>query len=155
MTDNNSVSINGRLVREAEIRYSTSGTAILKFSIAVNRSVKKGDKWEDEASFFDCTMFGKMAESVNRYLEKGKQISVLGELVQNRWEKDGQKHSRVEIIVNRLQLLGSKDEKATYQKPQQGTPQPSYTAQQRPNTPEYFQDDSGEFGFGDDSQIPF
>ena len=155
MTDNNIVSINRRLTREAELKFTSSGTAILKFSIAVNRSVKKGEKWEDEVSFFDCTMFGKMAESVNRYLEKGKQISVLGELVQNRWEKDGQKHSRVEIIVNRLQLLGSKDEKATYQKPQQGT-QPSYTAQQRPNTPENFQDDSGEFGFGDDdSQIPF
>ena len=151
MTDNNSVSINGRLVREAELKFTQGGTAILKFSIAVNRSVKKGEKWEDEASFFDCTMFGKMAESVNKYLEKGKQVSLIGELVQNRWEQDGQKHSRVEIIVNRLQLLGSKDEKATYQKPQ--TPQPSYTAQQRPNTPENFQDDSA--WLFDDSQIPF
>ena len=148
MTDNNVLSINGRLVRESELRFSTSGTAILKFSIAVNRSVKKGDKWEDEASFFDCTFFGKMAESVNKYLEKGKQVSIIGELVQNRWEKDGQKHSKVEIIINRLQLLSSKDEqkqeKPSYQKPQQ-----------RPNTPENFHDDSAQFGFGNDDQIPF
>ena len=74
MTDNNVVSINGRLVRDAELRFSTSGAAVLRFSIAVNRSVKKGDKWEDEASFFDCTMFGKMAESVSKYLNKGKQV---------------------------------------------------------------------------------
>ena len=148
MKDLNSVNLIGRLTRDAELRYSSDGTAILKFSIAVNRSVKKGDKWEDEASFFDCTMFGKMAESVNKYLEKGKQVSIIGELVQNRWEKDGQKHSRVEIIVNKLQLLGSNDDKPDYTKPQQGT-QPSYTAQQRPNTPENFVDDSGDFG------IPF
>jgi single-strand DNA-binding protein len=110
MTDNNVVSINGRLVREAELRFSTSGAVVLRFSIAVNRSVKKGDKWEDEASFFDCAMFGKMAEGVSEYLSKGKQVSIIGELVQNRWEKDGEKRSKVEIIVNKLQLLGGKDE---------------------------------------------
>ena len=152
MTDNNVLSINGRLVRESELRFSTSGTAILKFSIAVNRSVKKGDKWEDEASFFDCTFFGKMAESVNKYLEKGKQVSIVGELVQNRWEKDGKQHSKVEIIVNKLQLIylyhfkdEQKQEKPSYQKPQQ-----------RQNTPENFQDDSGDLGIDDDfSKIPF
>lgn len=137
MTDNNIVSINGRLVREAESKFTQGGTAILKFSIAVNRSVKKGDKWEDEASFFDCTMFGKMAESVSHYLEKGKQVSIIGELVQNRWENDGQKHSKVEIIVNKLQLLGSKDDK------------PGQNAD-LPNTPENFKDDSFDY-----SQIPF
>ena len=122
MTDNNVVSINGRLVRDAELRFSTSGAAVLRFSIAVNRSVKKGDKWEDEASFFDCTMFGKMAESVSKYLNKGKQVSIIGELVQNRWEKDGQSRSKVEIIVNKLQLLGGKDEqKQSYQQEPQGT----------------------------------
>ena len=143
MTDNNSVSINGRLVREAILSYSNGGTAILKFSIAVNRSVKKGDKWEDEASFFDCVMFSKMAESVNKYLEKGKQVSIIGELKQERWEKDGKQNSKVVIVVEKLQLLGSKDEqKQSYQKSEA-------------NTPENFQDDSAQFGFGDDSSIPF
>ena len=127
MTDNNVLSINGRLVRESELRFSTSGTAILKFSIAVNRSVKKGDKWEDEASFFDCTFFGKMAESVNKYLEKGKQVSIIGELKQERWEKDGKQNSRIVIVVEKLQLLGSKDEqkqnKTSYQKPGQQGPE--------------------------------
>jgi len=137
MTDNNSVSINGRLVREAELKFSTGGTAILKFSIAVNRSVKKGDKWEDEASFFDCTFFGKMAESVNQYLSKGKQVSIVGELVQNRWEKDGKQMSRVEINVNHVQLIGGKSDK------------PEQQNADLPNTPENFVDDYG------DLQIPF
>lgn len=139
MTDNNIVSINGRLVREAELKYASSGTAILNFSIAVNRSVKKGDKWEDEASFFDCTFFGKMAESVKKYLEKGKQVSIIGELVQNRWEKDGEKRSRVGIIVNKLQLLGGKDEQK----------------QEKPSYQENFQDDGAQIGFSDDPSIPF
>lgn len=129
MNDMNVVAINGRLVREAELRFSTSGTVVLRFSIAVNRSVKKGDKWEDEASFFDCTMFGKMAESVSKYLNKGKQVSIIGELVQNRWEQDGQSRSKVGIIVNKLQLLGSKDDSnQSYRK-------------QEPQGPENFEDD--------------
>lgn len=127
MTDNNSVSINGRLVRDAELRFSTSGAVVLRFSIAVNRSVKKGDRWEDEASFFDCAMFGKMAEGVSKYLSKGKQVSIIGELVQNRWEKDGQSRSNVEIIVNKLQLLGGKDEQKQ--------------DRQEPQGPENFEDD--------------
>ena len=139
MTDMNSVVLIGRLTRDSELKYSTSGNAICSFSLAVNRSVKKGEKWEDEASFFDCTMFGKMAESVNKYLEKGKQVSIVGELVQNRWENDGQKHSKVEIIVNKLQLLGGKSDKPEQQK-----------REDLPNTPENFQGDSL-----DDSMIPF
>ena len=148
MNDMNSVCLVGRLVREAILSYSNGGTAILKFSIAVNRSVKKGDKWEDEASFFDCVMFSKMAESVNKYLEKGKQVSIIGELKQERWDKDGKQNSKVVIVVEKLQLLGSKDdkkqEKTSYQKPEA-----------RQNTPENFHDDSAQFGFGNDDQIPF
>jgi len=107
--------------------------AIGKFSIASNRSVKKNDKWEDEAGFYDCVMFGKMAQSVNQYLTKGQQVSIAGEIRQERWEKDGQARSKVVIIVNHLQLMGGKDDKQIYQK-----------SQQKPNTPENFVDDSSE-----------
>jgi single-strand DNA-binding protein len=82
--------------------------AICRFSIAVNRRKRTADnRWEDEANFFDCTMFGKSAESINQYLEKGRQVSIIGELRQSRWEQDGQSRSRVEIAVNSLQLLSS------------------------------------------------
>ena len=110
MRDLNQVILVGRLTRDPELKYTTSGTAILGFDIAVNRSVKKGDKWTDEASFFNCTLFGKQAEAVSKYMEKGKQVAISGELTQDRWEKDGQKHSRVKIICNSLQLLGGKSE---------------------------------------------
>ncbi|MGE4453913.1 MAG: single-stranded DNA-binding protein [Sphaerochaeta sp.] len=106
--DLNVVALVGRLTRDSELRYSNGGMAIARFSIAVNRRKRSGDNnWEDEANFFDCAMFGKSAESLNQYLEKGRQVSIIGELRQNRWEQDGQSRSRVEIAVNSLQLLSS------------------------------------------------
>ena len=61
-SDLNMVAITGRLTRDSELRYTNGGMAIAKFSIAVNRRTKKGDQWAEEASFFDCSMFGKSAE---------------------------------------------------------------------------------------------
>jgi len=108
MTDLNQVVLVGRLTRDAELKYTNSGFAILKFSLAVNRSVKKDDSWQDEVSFFNAVIFGKRAESLAQYMLKGKQIGIAGELKQDRWEQDGQSRSRVEIVVNNLQFLGSK-----------------------------------------------
>ena len=110
MTDINHVVIVGRLTRDAETRYTTGGTCTAKVSIATNRSVKKNDAWQDEASFFDVTLWGKMAEGLSKYLTKGQQIAVDGELRQERWEKDGQKNSKVVIVANSVQLLGGKRE---------------------------------------------
>jgi len=107
MTDINRVFLVGRLTRDADLQFTNSGTPISKFSIAVNRSKKNGDKWEDEVSFFDITQWGKMAESLVKYLLKGKQIAVEGELRQSRWEKDGQPYSKVEIQASHIQLLSS------------------------------------------------
>jgi len=107
-SDLNSVILVGRLTRESEIRYSQNGGAVVRFSIAINRRKRTGEnKWEDEANFFDCVYFGKAAESINQYLEKGRQVAIQGELRQNRWEQDGQARSKVEVMVNNLQLLSS------------------------------------------------
>jgi single-strand DNA-binding protein len=106
MADINQVVLVGRLVRDAELRYTSAGTAVSKFSLAINRRVKKGDQWMDEVSYFDITLWGKQAESLSKYLIKGKQIGVNGELRQNRWEQDGQKRSKIEINANNIQLLG-------------------------------------------------
>lgn len=104
--DLNSVTLIGRLTRDAEIRYTQSGTAIVKFSLAQTHRKKTGDTWSDESHFFDVVMMGKSAESVHRYLTKGKQIAIQGELRQNRWEQDGQPRSKIEIFAFSLQLLG-------------------------------------------------
>lgn len=105
--DINQVILVGRVTRDAELRYTASGAALCAFAIAVNRRVKKGEQWLDEASFFDLTLWDKQAENLSKYLLKGTQVAVQGELRQDRWEKDGQKMSKVQVFVNNLQLLGS------------------------------------------------
>ena len=128
--DMNTVILIGRLTKDAELTYANNGTALSKYSIAV------GEKYKDkeETSFFSCTMFGKTAEGLSKYLEKGKQVCIQGKLKQDTWEKDGQKRERVNIIVNSVQLLG--DGKAEKNK-QSNVP------------PERFQDDA------DLLEIPF
>jgi len=107
MRDVNIVVLVGRLTRDAELKYTNSGQAICRFSIAVNRSKKQGDQWVDEASFFDVDYWGKGGEAVNQYLVKGKQVCVEGELRQDRWEQDGQNRSKVLVSASNVQLLGS------------------------------------------------
>ena len=111
MTDLNHIVLIGRLTKdcgadERSFSYVGNGTAKAVVSLAVNRSVKKGEKWEDEVSFFDVTIWGKMAENLKPNLVKGKQICIEGYLKQDRWEKDGKKESRVNITAEKVQLLG-------------------------------------------------
>jgi single-strand DNA-binding protein len=106
MMDLNHVSLIGRLTRDAEYKVLPSGQAVCNFSIAVNRRRKNGDSWEDEANYFDIVLWGKQADSLNRYLVKGKQIGIDGELRQDRWQQDGQNRSKVVISAANVQLLG-------------------------------------------------
>jgi single-strand DNA-binding protein len=94
MNDTNSVAIVGRLTRDVDLKYTASGKAVAEFSIAVNRSVKQGDKWEMVADFFDVALWDKAAESVAKFLVKGKQVAIVGE---------------VKINATALQLLGGGD----------------------------------------------
>lgn len=111
MADINRVTIIGHLTRDEELTYTPGGMAIGKISVAVNRRVKKGQEWVDEANYFDVSIFGKQAESLQKYLTKGKQIGVDGFLKQDRWQDQatGQNRSAVKIISNDIQLLGGKD----------------------------------------------
>lgn len=108
--DLNSVAIVGRLTRDAEVRYSQSGSAVASLSIAVNHSRKDGDQWISEVDYFDVSLFGKQAEALRSYLTKGKQIAVQGALRQDRWEKDGQKFSKVKINASNIELLGGRSD---------------------------------------------
>lgn len=104
--DINQVTLVGRLTRECELKYTSGGMAICNFSVAVNRRKRSGEQWVDEVDFFDVSYFGKAAEAVSKYLTKGKQVALQGELRQDRWEKDGQRHSKVNVVANNVQLLG-------------------------------------------------
>ncbi|MCX7788644.1 MAG: single-stranded DNA-binding protein [Spirochaetes bacterium] len=108
MADINHVVLVGRLTRDAQLKYTNSGIAISTFAIAINRRIKQGERWTDEAHFFDITLFGKQAEAINQYLRKGNQVAIEGELRQDRWEQDGQKRSKIVIVANNIQLLGNR-----------------------------------------------
>lgn len=106
MSDHNVVSLVGRLTRDAELKYTQAGAPVAEFSVASNYRRKTGEEWKDEVNFVDVTMFGKGSEAIHKYLVKGKQVAILAELRQDRWEKDGQKRSRVYLIAHDVQLLG-------------------------------------------------
>ena len=113
MTDLNHVVLIGRLTQdlgsdERSFGYVGNGQARANVSIAVNRSKKNGDQWIEEVNYFNITIWGKTAENLKPYLTKGKQICVEGHLKQDRWEKDGQKQSRVTIVADQVQLLGGR-----------------------------------------------
>lgn len=107
MNDLNSINIVGRLTRDAEVKYTQGGAAIVSASIANGYSKKVGDSWENQTNFYDVTMFGKFAESMSKHMTKGKQIAITGCIRQETWEKDGEKRSKVKIIAEAFQLLGS------------------------------------------------
>ena len=111
-SDINSVTIVGRLTRDVEMKYSASGTAVARFSIANTQSRKDGENWVEEGHFFDAVMFGRRADALQRYLVKGKQIVILGRLQQDRWQdkQSGQNRSRVTIVVNDIQLVGGRSD---------------------------------------------
>lgn len=109
--DINSVTLVGRTTRDAELVYTSSGYPVLKFSLAVNRRRKSGEEWIDEGNFFDVNLWGKRGESLHRYLTKGVQVGVIGQLRQERWEQDGAKRSKVSIEAINIQLLTSRSER--------------------------------------------
>lgn len=110
MADINTATLIGHLTRDEEVKYTSGGMAIGNLSLAINRKVKKGQEWIDEANYFDVVVFGKQAENLKQYLTKGKQIGVTGFLKQERWQdQNGQNRSRVTIVANDIQLLGGKD----------------------------------------------
>ena len=106
----NRVLISGNLTRDPELRQTGGGTQVLSFGVAVNdrrRNPQTGE-WEDYPNFIDCTMFGARAEALSRYLSKGTKVAIEGKLRWSQWERDGQKRSKVEVIVEELEFMSQK-----------------------------------------------
>ena len=110
--DTNSIVIIGRLVRDPEIRYTPSGTAVCKFSIANGETIKQNNEWKDYTNFFDVVVFGNQAINCEKYLKKGSKISVVGSIKQNRWEDKttNQQRSKIDIQCREIQFLSSANE---------------------------------------------
>lgn len=101
----NKVIITGRWTKDIEAKALESGTMLSKCSIAVDEGY--GEK--KQTHFFDVEMWGKVAENVADHSEKGRKVLIEGRLKQERWEKDGQKHSTVRIVAERVEFLDYKE----------------------------------------------
>lgn len=112
----NRVIISGNLTRDPELRNTQSGMAVLSFGVAVNdrRKNPTTGEWEDYPNFVDCTMFGARANSLSQYLSKGTKVSIEGKLRWSQWERDGQKRSKIEIIVDTLDFMSTRNSGGDY-----------------------------------------
>ena len=106
----NQVLILGHVGKDPETRYTSSGIAISKFTVAVNEHYKdKGGQKQKRTEWFGITCFGKLGEVVNKYVKKGMQVFVQGHLRHEEWEKDGAKHRKLEIHADEVSFLSSVD----------------------------------------------
>lgn len=102
----NKVVLIGRLTKDPELRFAAgSGTAVCRFTVAINRQFKK-----DETDFINCVAFGKTAETISQYLRKGRQIAVTGSIRTGSYDaKDGTKRYTTDVAVDSFEFIGSKD----------------------------------------------
>ena len=103
----NKVILMGNLTRDPETRQTPSGQSVTNFSLAVNRTWKGQDGSNQEAvSYIDCVAWGRTGEVIAQYMQKGRPILVSGRLDQRSWEQDGNKRSKVEVIVEDFNFVG-------------------------------------------------
>ena len=108
----NRVVISGNLTRDPEIRSAQSGVNILTFGVAVNdrrRNPQTGE-WEDYANFIDCVLFGNRADYLSRTLHKGTKVVVEGKLRYSTWERDGQRRSKIEVVVDDVDFVSPRQQ---------------------------------------------
>lgn len=98
----NSVTLIGRLTKKPELEYTAGNTPVTKFTVAVDRRKK-----EDGADFIRITVFGKQAENICRYMDKGRQVAVAGRIQTSSYEKDGRKVYTTDIIGEHVEFLGN------------------------------------------------
>lgn len=123
----NKVILMGRLTKDPEVKYTQSGMAICRYSLAVNRSYKK--EGEPDADFINILTFDKRAEFAGKYFRKGMQVAVCGEMRTGSYEKDGVKRYTTDVVANE-QYFAEAKQQGQQQAPQQMTPQQNTYAPQ-------------------------
>jgi single-strand DNA-binding protein len=99
----------GNLTRDIELKYLQSGTAVTEIGLAVkNRRKTQTGEWVDEPVFVDVTLWGRTAEVASEYLSKGSPVLIEGRLKLDTWEADGQKRSKLRVVGELMQMLGSR-----------------------------------------------
>ena len=106
MSDINNITLIGRMVKDAELRTTQSGTSVASFSVAVGKTYMQNGEKKEQTSFFNCTAWGTIGEAIAQYCKKGHRVGITGELQQRTWEdQSGARRSAVEIVVRGFQFL--------------------------------------------------
>jgi single-strand DNA-binding protein len=112
MASVNRVILIGNMTRDPQLKYLPSQTAVAEFGLAMNRKFKTATGEDrEEVCFVDCTAFGRQAEVINQYCQKGKLIYVEGRLKLDQWEdkQGGGKRSKLNVVIENFQFLGGRD----------------------------------------------
>ncbi|MCA9149469.1 MAG: single-stranded DNA-binding protein [Planctomycetales bacterium] len=109
MASFNRVILMGNITRDIELRYTPGGSAVTDVGLAVNdrRKTPTGE-WVDETTYVDVTLWGRTAEIASEYLSKGSPVLFEGRLKLDTWEQDGQKRSKMRVVGERMQMLGTR-----------------------------------------------
>jgi single-strand DNA-binding protein len=109
MASFNRVILVGNITREIELKYTQSSLAVTELGLAVNdRRKNQAGEWIEETTFVDVTLWGRTAEIAGEYLGKGSSVLIEGRLKLDTWEKEGQKRSKLRVVGERMQMLGSR-----------------------------------------------
>jgi single-strand DNA-binding protein len=109
MASYNRVILVGNITRDIELRYTQSGMAVTDIGLAVNdRRKTQSGEWVDETTFVDVTLWGRQAEIAGEYLSKGSPVLIEGRLKLDTWEQEGQKRSKLRVVGERMQMLGTR-----------------------------------------------
>lgn len=144
MASYNRVILMGNVTRDLQVRYTQGGAAVCEVGLAINRQWydKATNQKKEEVTFVDVTLWGRQAEVAGEYLAKGRPVLIEGRLQLDTWDdaESGQKRSKLKVIGETLQLLGSKGEgKPKEQQPQSQGVSDEYT----------------EHKFENDDDVPF
>jgi len=170
MANFNRIILCGNLTRDPQMKYLPNQTPLVEFGLAVSKKFKVNGEDREEVLFVECTLFGKGAEVINQYCQKGKQLLVEGRLKYDTWEdkQGGGKRSKHSVVVDNFQLMGGRDsgggggggyssagdEGGGEQRPQQRAPQQQRPAPAQPQRPAPEQPFANEPQFKEDD-IPF
>ena len=106
----NKIILIGNLTKDPELRYTPQGTPVATLRMAVTTKYRQSDEMKEETLFIDVVVFGRQAETSSQYLSKGSPVLAEGRLQERRWESEGQKRSKCEVIARDIRFLGRKGE---------------------------------------------
>jgi single-strand DNA-binding protein len=142
MANLNRVLLIGNLTRDPEVRYTPKGTAVADIGMAINRVIPSSEEGErrEEVTYVDVVLWGRLAEIAEQYLKKGRPVFIEGRLQLDSWDdkQTGQKRSRLRVVAENMQLLGSRgdSEGAPSPPPSQRRTAPPPPQRQAPKDPD-------------------